>query len=246
VRFWSPVRFFARPSSRPLAAALLLGAALALAPAVAPPGTVHAEEAAAPSAAVLLFETPQLGQAAPGSTLTYRYSRKVSDPELGASFEDRIKLLIAAPAAAAPKEARNVKVDFFGPERHRAAGPFEDVTGNPVLVLFLENHLAELSGKLMGNPRYFKNAIRTALRDKAEVAPADIDVGGRSFKGWRVTVTPFAGDANAKRMRGLEKLTYVFEVAPDLPGEIARITITADAKDGRLWEEALSYDPQGT
>jgi len=237
---------FARPSFRPLACALLLGSALAIAPAVAPSGAVRAEEAAAPSAAVLLFETPQLADAAPGSVLTYRYSRKVSDPELGAGFEDRIKLEIAAPADGAPKEARNVKVDFFGPERHRAAGPFEDVTGNPVMVLFLENHLAELAGKLMGNPRYFKNAIRTALRDKAEVVATDVSVGGRTYKGWRVTVAPFAGDANAKRMRGLETLTYVFEIAPELPGEIARITITADAKDGRLWEEALSYEPQGT
>ncbi|MDQ0507216.1 hypothetical protein [Xanthobacter agilis] len=239
------------PFLRGAALALLLGSALA-APAgaqeVAQEATQEAAQkvAAPPSAAALLFDTPQLEAAQPGHALTYRYSRKMTDPELGPSFDDTIKLEVEPASAGAPAGARTLKVDFFGPERHRAAGPFEDVTGNPVLILFLENHVADLSGKLLGNPRYFKNAIRAALRDKAEVTPAEFTVGGRAYKGWRVKVAPFAGDPNAKRLRGLDTLTYTFDVAPDLPGEFVRMTITADVKDGRLWEEALTYDPQGS
>ncbi|MFG1430376.1 hypothetical protein V5F44_07120 [Xanthobacter sp. V2C-8] len=231
------------PSFRGLAGALLLGAALA-APARAQEPSPPV--ATPPSAATLLFETPQLEAAQPGRTLTYRYSRKVSDPELGPSFEDTIKLEVEPAGAGAPAGARSLKANFFSAERHRAAGPFEDVTGNPVTVLFLENHLADLSGKLLGNPRYFKTAIRAALRDKAEVTRQAFTIGGRAYAGWRVKVSPFAGDPNVKRMRGLDTLTYAFDVAPDLPGEIARITITADTKDGRLWEEVLTYDPQGS
>lgn len=233
------VRFPPRPVLFRLALGLLLGAALA--------GPAGAEEAGAPpSAAALLFETPQLEATQPGQPLTYLYTRKVSDPELGASFEDRIKLEVEPAGSGAPAGSRTLKADFFSGERHRAAGPFEDVTGNPVLILFLENHLADLSGKLMGNPRYFKNAIRAALRDKAEVTRTSFTVGGRLYGGWRVKVQPFAGDPNARKMRGLDTLAYEFDVAPDLPGEIVRMTITADAKDGRLWEEALTYDPQGS
>nr|AAS17988.1 putative protein [Xanthobacter autotrophicus] len=143
-------------------------------------------------------------------------------------------------------DARDVRVDFFSAERHHAAGPFEGVTTNPVLMLFLENHLVDLSGRLKGNPRYLKNAIRSALRDRARVEATDISVDGRSLKGWRVTVKPFEGDANAARMRGLESLTYTFDVAPDLPGEIARIEIAAEAPGGRLWEETIAYDPKGS
>lgn len=227
------------PSLRRLSLALLLGAAL-----TGPAGA--GEPATPPSAATLLFETPQLGATRPGHPLTYRYTRKVSDPELGPSFEDTIRLEVEPAGSGAPEGARTLKVNFFSAERHRAAGPFEDVTGNPVLMLFLENHLADLSGRLMGNPRYFKNAIRAALRDKAEVTRTAFTVGGGMHGGWRVKVRPFAGDPNARRMRGLDTLTYEFDVAPDLPGEIVRMTITADTKDGRLWEEALTYDPQGT
>ncbi|WP_454918670.1 hypothetical protein [Xanthobacter sediminis] len=227
------------PFLRRLALGLLLGSALA-----APAGA--GEAAAPPSAATLLFETPQLEATRPGHALTYLYTRKVSDPELGPSFDDTIKLEVEPASTSAPAGARTLKVDFFSAARHRAAGPFEDITGNPVLILFLENHLADLSGKLLGNPRYFKTAIRAALRDKAEVTRTSFTVGGRIYGGWRVKVQPFAGDPNARKMRGLDTLTYEFDVAPELPGEIVRMTITADAKDGRLWEEALSYDPQGT
>ncbi|MFG1478289.1 hypothetical protein V5F53_06430 [Xanthobacter sp. V4C-4] len=223
------------------------GPAQAEAPPAAPADPqAPAAAPAAPSAATLLFETPQLDAAAVGRTLTYRYSRKVSDPELGPSFDDTLTLEVEPPSPGAPAGARTVKVNFFSAERHRAAGPFEDVTGNPALILFLENHLSDLSAKLLGNPRYFKSAIRAALRDRAEVTPAHFMIAGRTYKGWRIKVTPFAGDANAKRMRGLDTLTYGFEVAPELPGAIVRMTITADVKDGRLWEESLTYDPQGT
>lgn len=226
--------------------AALLAAVLSLA--AAPPPARAAEagaasKAAPPEAAALLFEDPQLAGAAPGQTLRYAYARKVADAELGPSFEDRIVLKVAASASGG--DARDVTVDFFSAERHRAAGPFEGVTTNPVLLLFLENHLADLAGRLKGNPRYFKSAIRTALRDAATVEPVQIEAGGRKLDGWRIGVTPFKGDANAGRMRGLETLAYSFEVASGLPGSIARIAVSAEAPGGRLWEETIAYDPQG-
>lgn len=204
------------------------------APAVPTPGAV-------PDAADILFETPQLATVTSGQPLVYRYARKTGDPELGPSFEDRIRLTVGPSAGT----GRDVWVDFFSGERHRAAGPFENATTNPVLMLILENHVADLSGRLKGNPRYFKNAIRAALRDKASVTPASFSVDGRTVTGWRVTVSPFKGDANATRMRGLDTMTYTFEVAPDLPGAVAGIQIAADAPGGRLWEESIAYDPKG-
>lgn len=231
-----------------------LAALLALALLAAPSGGWAAEGAAAPArptAAELLFDTPQLASTTPGEALVYDYARNASDPELGESFEDKISLRVTTPEEARDKAlpdaaARDVAVDLFTGPRHRAAGPFFRVTGNPVLTLFLENHVADLSGRLKGNPRYLKNAIRAALRERAQVRPATLTVGGRSYEGWRVTITPFKGDANAARMRGLDGLTYEFDVAPNLPGAIAKIEITADTPAGRLFQEELSYDPKGS
>lgn len=226
-----------------LMAALFSGGALVMPQVASGAEAQAASQPATPDAATLLFEDPQLAGTKPGQTLTYKYSRKVADPELGASFDDRVILMIEPSAGGG--DARDVKVDFFTPERHHAAGPFEDVTTNPMLLLFLENHLGDLAGRLKGNPRYFKNAIRTALRDAATVTAVDLPVGGQTVKGWRVTVTPFKGDSNAARLRGLDALAYTFEVSPDVPGQIVRLAIKADAAGGTLWEESIAYDPTG-
>lgn len=200
-------------------------------------------DAATPDAADLLFETAQLATVPADGALVYRYVRKVSDPELGASFDDTIRLEVAPSAQGG--EARDVAVQLFTGEHRRAAGPFESVTTNPALMLFLESHLVELSGRLKGNPRYFKNAIRVGLREKARVTPAEFIVDGQTLKGWRVSVSPFKGDPNAVRMRGLDTLTYTFDVSPQVPGQIVKIDIAADAPGGRLWEESIAYDPKG-
>ena len=62
-------------------------------------------------------------------------------------------------------------------------------------------------------------------------------------KAWRVEVAPFKDDPQKDRMNGLETLTYVFRVAPDLPGAVYEIDISArDPAGAVLLEEKLRYD----
>lgn len=200
-----------------------------------------------PRAADLLFEAPQFASAPAGTTLAYDYRRRAQDAEaFGPAFADRIILKVNAAEAGHPETERTVQVNFFTGERHRAAGPFEGVTGNPVMILFLENHIRDLSARLSGNARYFKNAIRAALRDRAEVRPATVPLDGSDVPGWQIRVRPFVGDPNAERMRGLEGITYTFTVSPQVPGAIAAIAVEAPGPAGTpLWEETLAYDPKG-
>jgi hypothetical protein len=195
-----------------------------------------------PSAADLLFEAPQWQAAEPGARLTYRYTRS-GRPDLvpGPTVEDRITITLEASASA---QSRTARINMFSQTRHRAAGPFEDVTGNPVLVLFLEHHVENLARILNGNPRYLKNAIRAGLRDKARVAPATVEISGAFVPGWRVDTTPFAADPNKHRMHGLEGLTYTFVTADRVPGAIRSIKATSLAEDGSpLFSESLTYEP---
>ena len=59
---------------------------------------------------------------------------------------------------------------MFSGANAKSAGPFDSVAQNPVLLLTLEENVQELSKLFKGNPRYLKNAIRKAWRDKAEIA----------------------------------------------------------------------------
>jgi hypothetical protein len=191
-----------------------------------------------PSAADLLFETPQLANTKPGDELNYSYSQKSADPaKYGASFDDTIKLTIEDAGHAANE--RKVSVDMFPAARRRAAGPFEDMSGNPVIMLMLENDIERLSSIFGANPRYFKQAIRRALRE----ASSEPDKIEGQAQAWKVEVAPFKNDPQKERMGGLESVTYVFRVAPDLPGAVYEIDIGArDASGALLIEETLRYE----
>ncbi|MER2252780.1 hypothetical protein ABS772_22945 [Methylorubrum podarium] len=200
------------------------------------------DAAAAPNAGDLLFEQPQMKNTAPGSTLTYDYLRRsgiVRGP-YGPPLIDAIKLTIEPGKSA---ESRDIQVQMFSGGNRVPAGPFQDMAGNPVLPLFLENHLKGLAGLLEANPRYIKNAIRKGLREKATVTPVQIDFKGRKVDGWRVEMKPFEGDAQTERMRGFDSTTYTFVVAPEVPGEIVSIEArTLKPDGGELLEERLDYD----
>lgn len=194
-----------------------------------------------PAAADLLFETSPWGAAPAGTVLHYGYTRRGGNEALfGPPITDRIVLDLAAGKTA---ETRDVRVAMFTGERRVPAGPFEDVGYNPVLVLFLEHHVAWMSGLLKANPRYLKTTIRAALRDRATVTRTHVALNGRSVPGWQVVVHPFAEDANRVRMRGLESIGYTFVTADAVRGAIVGIEVAADTQDGRLIEEKLTYDP---
>ncbi|KAA2237487.1 hypothetical protein [Salinarimonas soli] len=212
-------------------AMLLAAPALAQAPASTP----------APTPADLLFERSHWKEAAPGTAISYRYARTTGAPDVfGPPFEDTIRLRLQP---STDEAARTVAVDFFSGPRRRAAGPFEDIQSNPVVLIFLEHHLETIAKVLKANPRYLKNAIRASMRDRAEVTAVTTSVGGREVPAWRVEVKPFLDDAMKERMRGLEKLTYRFVVSDAVPGALVSAKASAATPEGAmLLEEALTYD----
>lgn len=195
---------------------------------------------APPDAATLLFDQPQLEGTKPGDVLPYSYSRKVSDAALfGPSFADTIRLTIDS---GSNDDSRTVRVELFTGANRRAAGPFEDMTGNPILSLFLEQHIQVLAAQFEANPRYFKTTIRAALRDKAMVTKDGVDIGGRSFSAWHVRVAPFKDDPHKALMKGLDAMVYDFAVTKDVPGQIAEIHVVAPGgPNGNLLDERIVY-----
>ena len=204
-------------------------------------GTAMAEHPRPEDPASLLFEAPQWPATRPGATLSYRYTRKSANEALyGPSFEDRIRLHIEKGDAEA---TRTVRVELFGRERRRAAGPFEDVSSNPVLMLFLEHHVEQLSRIVHANPRYLKNGIRAALRDKYRIEAGESSADGRPVKTWRVLIAPFIDDPNKARMNGLEGLVYTLAVSEEVPGQVTELTAKATRPDGvAALEETLVYE----
>jgi hypothetical protein len=196
---------------------------------------------APPNASDLLFDYPQMKNTVPGSKITYDYMRRsgIEKGPFGPPLKDQI-ILTVEPGKQA--DARDIRVEMFSGLNRKPAGPFEDMPGNPVVVLFLENHLQVLAKVLEANPRYLKLAIRKGLRERATVTPTKVTVDGKEVEGWQVVVKPFEGDKLSDRMRGMDNMTYTFVTSPAVPGEIVSMEATSKNKDGgELLEEKLGY-----
>ncbi|WP_409564734.1 hypothetical protein [Methylobacterium sp. J-067] len=227
----------------PVAAVLALGLSVpTLVSATETPAPTQANATAAPSAADLLFEQPQMKNAAPGSIITYDYLRRsgIEKGPFGAPLQDTVTIKVEP---GKQPDGRNMDVAMFSGLNRRPAGPFEDMVGNPIVPLFLENHVMALSKVLEANPRYLKLAIRKGMREKATVTPVKIPFDGKQVDAYRIEMQPFLGDPMGERMRGLENLTYTFVTSPSVPGEIVSMEAVSKTKDGgELLEEKLGYD----
>lgn len=206
------------------------------------PAPAKAAVPATPDPSDVLFDQPQMKNTQPGSTIRYTYVRRsgITRGPYGPPLDDEIKLKIEPGKAA---ENRDIQVQMFSGANRAPAGPFEDMPGNPILPLFLENHLKGLAALLEANPRYIKNAIRKGLRDKSTITATKIDFKGRQIDGWKIVTSPFVGDPLTERMRGFDKITYTFVTSPEVPGEIVSIEAQAKKPDGgELLEETVNYD----
>lgn len=206
------------------------------------PAAATPAKAGTPTASDLLFDYPSMKNTTPGSTITYDYLRRsgIEKGPFGAPLKDTITLTIAP---GKQPDGRDIQVEMFNGLNRRPAGPYEDMTGNPVVSLFLENHLQALSKVLEANPRYLKLAIRRGLRERATVTPTKVMVGGKEVDGWQIVTRPFVGDPLSERMRGMDDLTYTFVTSPSVPGEIVSMEAASKNKDGgELLEEKLNYE----
>jgi len=179
-----------------------------------------------PSPVQLLFERQHLSALETGAEIVYRFERTVSEPKAPDDrFADEIRLVVTAVAAAGTRE---VALSVFTGERQlRQTVP--GMTGNPLLVVFLDravNNMTRLAG---GSRAYFKSRIRAALLEKAIVEPITIPYRGGSVEAFRVSVLPFQGDPNAAAMLGYEGAKLTFVLCETLPGHLVELAATFES-----------------
>jgi hypothetical protein len=229
-----------------IARAVVLGALLVGGAA----GLSAATEEAAPSAQSLLFDANYLQPLAAPSRLVYSYATKTADEKLfGKDFEDEVALRLAPSADGAGD--KDVFVDVFTGDRQRVLGPLTHVTGNPIIMMFLERDVSQMNMHVGGQPVYFRNVIRLAFREAAKLEPATVDWEGKQVSATKVTIRPFVNDSNGERMQLFRSKTYEFIVSDAVPGGIYQLHSTmsddaapsqAPAVDTKLTLKGIAYD----
>lgn len=215
--------------------ALALAGTLALlaAPALA--------EVAKPSSVDLLFEAKHLLNVNAGTDLAYKFERTVTHPEvMGQSFSDEIHIDVKK---AATDAQRNVVIKVFTGDRARDPQPIEGLTGNPLLVVFLDRAVSSYMAVAGGKLPYLKDKFRTALRERTTIEPVKVTYDGKTVEGQRVTVIPFATDLNASKMRGYENAKFSIVVAEAVPGRFVEMTAAYPntSKEAPYLEETTKF-----
>lgn len=219
-----------------IAAVAALGLASASPPAISAP---------APAATAVLFDASHLSNMSAGDSVVYKFERKASDTKLlGENFTDSVKVAVTAVEDGG---TRAVAVGVFSGERARPEQKITGMTGNPVLVVFLDRAVTNFAMLAGGKRPYLKNRFKQQLGQGAKVEPVTVTYKGQQLDGFKVTVAPYVGDANALKMQGYDGSTFEIVVSDKVPGHFVatRAFYSAPTGDSPQLEEKMMLEGVG-
>lgn len=192
-----------------------------------------------------MFNKPHIADVAAGTELVYKFERKPSDEKLlGLGFSDNIKVNVEKEASAGKK---SVLLQIYSGDRARDPHRINEMDGNPLLVVYLDNavaHFRELAG---GDRDYLKNTFKKKMSDGSKVEPVTIDYKGEKLAGYRLVLTPYASDPARAKMRGYEGATFSIAMSDKIPGYFAQmVSMFSNANKGApTLEERTTLDGVG-
>jgi hypothetical protein len=208
------------------------------------PAAVFADEKIS-EAEILLFETNHLKTITKPEKLHYIFIRSGT---LEPNFHDNVEISIDK---VMPDGGKTVTTEFLSGSNKVNYPPMEDVTGNPVLLWFLERDIHEMQRITGGKSPFFRRRIRLALADHAEVHPVKIAYDGKEMDAKEIKISPYVNDEVMKERAATHiGKYYLFVLSEGIPGEIYQLrSVDPDSrvdKSGKvspLIEETLTFSP---
>ena len=157
-------------------------------------------------------------------------------------FSDSVYLDILAVNEDGSKHA---DLQFFTDERQQKArgDNLTSITGNPVLVVYMQGDVYEMSRITQGSWRYFQRRIKSAFAETAKIEPATFDYGGAQLDGEKITITPYANDPRRQQLAEFADKVYEFVLSEQVPGmlyQIKTLVPSGSADKAPLLEETLT------
>jgi len=140
---------------------------------------------------------------------------------------------------------RNATLEFFTEERKQKVSPsnVEKITGNPVIGIYMQGDVYEMSRLTDGSWKYFHKMIKLAIGDNNESEPVTIKLAGKEFQGEKITLYPFERIPKKSRLREFSDKRYEFIMSEEIPGKLYQIwTVINDPENPSvpLMEEKLT------
>ncbi len=174
-----------------------------------------------------LFETPHLQNVTRPGTLDYSYTR--------GGMADRVAVHVRQVNADGTK---NLSFDYLSGPNQVQFPALDHFRGNPLLMLTLERDVLQMKEAVGLSTSYFRNKVRESFVTAATVRDATFTLDGAAVPAQEITVQPFAGDQRLTHIPSLQAKTYVFVLAPAVPGTLAEIRISTPA-DATMKTEAV-------
>ena len=142
---------------------------------------------------------------------------------------------------------KNALLSFFTGERKQkfSEDNTNNITGNPVLGIYLQGDVLEMNRLTSGHWRHFQKSIKIAMRN-AKIEPTSFKFNGNEYKGEKITFSPYLKDPHRNDFLKFSDKRYEFILSEDIPGTLFQIrTIIPDGnKEGDakppLIEETLT------
>jgi hypothetical protein len=163
------------------------------------------------------------------------------------SFEDGFSDTVRLDVVAINSDGtRDTELEFLTGERAYRGNPdnTKRATGNPVLGVYLQGDIIDMSQRTGGNWRHFQRRIKLALANSAEIEPVQIEYNGQVLPGEKISIRPYEQDPRRNLYMNFAGKRYEFILSDQIPGTIYQIkTIVPDASKPEaapLVEEALT------
>jgi hypothetical protein len=173
------------------------------------------------AAQVALFESDHLAEITSPAILDYNFQHVGSEP-----YEDNVVLMLSGVHNDGSKD---VSVEFLTGEHRMEFSPVSRFHGNPLIMYFLEWDVRGMHKLTGGSALYFRNRIREAFADQAEIADTWITVNGRTEPATAITLQPYQHDPGIERYAAFRDKSYRFVLSPAVPGRIYEIEASLPA-----------------
>jgi hypothetical protein len=203
--------------------------------ALLPPSICAADERPLSTAQIALFESDHLAAIEHSATLDYILRHEGSEP-----YQDTVALVVCEVHSDGSKD---VSVEFLSGDRRMEFAPVTRFHGNPLIMYFLEWDVRRMHEATGGAALYFRNRIREAFVDQAELADASITLDGRPERATAITVRPYRRDPGIERYAAYRDKSYRFVLADAVPGEVYEIeaSLPADGADAPAVVDRVIY-----
>jgi len=140
---------------------------------------------------------------------------------------------------------RDAVLDFFSDEQKQMVAPsnVENITGNPVIGIYLQGDVYEMSRFTEGNWKYFHRQLKLAIADSNTSEHVTIELEGKQYQSEKIVIYPYENIKQKSRLKEFSDKRYEFILSDEIPGKLYQIrTVINDTEnpDVPLVEEVLT------